>query len=151
MNRFFFAVTAGFLVAATASADTPPVSGPAGSTAPAVGSTIPTPVVQNTLIQPPQRMGLFARMRARRTNPMLSTGVAYPATTAVPVPTSTPMPMPTTPPATTPPATVKGSTSNAMPSVTGMPVVVGTSPEVMSSTTTTRRMGLIARLRMRRS
>jgi hypothetical protein len=150
MNRFLYAATVGFLFTATATADPPVTTTPTvvGAPAPVVGSTVPTPTVVNTLTTPSRRMGLFARLRARNTNPMMTTSAAY-GTGATTVPATTvPAPMPAV---TTPPP---GSTSNATPAITGAPVVAAggtmTPTEMMTNTNTSRRMGLLARLRMRR-
>jgi len=149
MNRFLFAAAVGFLFSATATADPPAVTTPVtGVPAPVVGSTVPAPVVVNTLTTPTRRMGLFGRLRARNTNPMMTTTAAYPAGPTMTVPgTTVPAPMPAVAPAPT-------GTSSAVPGVTGAPVVAGgtmTSPEMMTtSTTPSRRMGVLARLRMRR-
>lgn len=158
MNRFLSSVVVGFLFVATVKAD-PPVAGSTTPTpvvgsataAPVVGSTVPTPMVVNTLTTQPRRMGLFARIRARNTNPMLTTSAAYTAGPTMTTPgTTVPTPMPSTTPTPMP-----GGTSNATPAVTGAPVVAAggtmTTTEVMTSTTPTRRMGLLARLRMRRA
>jgi hypothetical protein len=162
MNRFLFAAAIGFLFAASATADPPVASAPVTGTAPAVvASGVPTPTVVNTLTTTPRRMGLLARLRARNTNPTLTTSAAFSTspmvTPGVVVPSTTAVPAPM--PAVTKPS----GTSSATPGVTGAPVVVGgtgapvvvggmttTSTEMMTTSTSSRRMGLIARLRMRR-
>ncbi len=150
MNRLLIAAAIGFLFAATATADPPVAAAPAtGMPAPIVGSTVPAPMVVNTLTTPTRR-GLFGRLRARNTNPMLTTTAAYSAEPTTMTPgMAVPAPMPPMP------APSKSGTSSAMPSVTGSPVVVGETamtPDMtgMTTTGTTRRMGVLARLRMRR-
>lgn len=149
MKRLLFAAVVGFLFSApvSADADNPPAT--PTTVAPLVGSTVPTPMVTNTLMTQPRRMGFFARLRARNTNPMLTTNASYtttPVMTGTTAPTTAPAPMP---------STVKPSgTSNAVPAVTGAPVVSGTTPmsePMMVPSTPSQRMGLLARLRMRRT
>jgi hypothetical protein len=148
MKRFLFAAAIGFLFSATASADTPPPS--TAPAAPVVSSTVPTPMVTNTLTSSPRRMGLFARLRARNTNPMLPTSAAYTAPMMTTTPGSTvPAPMPMTTPTTKP-----SGVSSATPGVTGAPVMTGSSPTmpmVETMPSTSHRMGLLSRLRMRRT
>src|ERR1700684_291304 len=116
MNRFLFAAAIGFVFAATATADPPVTTGPVTG-APVVGSGVPTPTVVNTLTTTPRRMGLFARLRARNTNPMLTTSAAFTTTPMMTPGTAVPAPMPS--------VAKPAGTSNATPGVTGAPVVMG--------------------------
>jgi hypothetical protein len=127
---------------------------------PATMNAVPMPMVDNTLVTPQRRMGLFGRMRSRNTAPMLNTTPAFttmptmtaPAGTAVPtpMPTTTPAPMPSG--ATKASAGVTGATviaaSANMPVETAAMTTEMQAPQ-MSTTAKQPRMGLLARLRMR--
>jgi hypothetical protein len=146
MTRFLFVAAIACLFSTTASADTPQTT-PTTPTAPVVSSTVPAPIVTNTLTTTPRRMGLFARIRARHTDPMLTTNASYTTTPMTTPGTIVPAPMPGIAP--------KPGTTSATPGVTGAPVVSGSStmmptPDMMTTTSTPQRMGLLARLRMRR-
>jgi hypothetical protein len=146
MTRFLFAAAIACLFSATASAETPQAD-PVTPPAPIVSSTVPTPMVTNTLTTTPRRMGLFARLRARNTSPMMTTSAAYTTTPMTTPGTAVPAPMPGIAP--------KPGPSSATPGVTGAPVVSGSpttmpTPDMMTTTVVPQRMGLIARLRMRR-
>lgn len=139
MNRFFIAAATGFLAAATVMADPPVAPAPAPAAAPAAAvpttaptlSSVPVPMVDNTLITPQRRMGLFSRIRSKNTAPMLTSTPAFtnvptmavPAGTGAPAGAGVPAPMPTTTPAT--PKPMPNGASSATPGVTGAPAVVG--------------------------
>ncbi len=162
MSRFIFALAIGIAFVTTTTAEDKPAVAPAPTTAPVVVSaplmSTYTPTTTST------RRGLFGRLRGRSAGTVMN---AMPVSTGTivntPAPaTAVPAPMPTPAPKTTGaavggnPVVAAGGTTTPNTVVPagmmtpGTPVTTTSAMMAPVSTSTAKRMGVIARLRARR-